>query len=357
MQTISRALLAVLAGCAASAAMAQSSVSLYGQINTSIEQQKLGHQKTSGLMSNGSFLGLRAQEDLGAGLRAGMVLEADLNADNGSGADSWGDDGSFNFGRRSEVNLSGGFGMLRLGSFKPASYEATAQAIHWLSDDHSSTSDAFFASKYSRGDVLAYRTPSWAGLTAELQYRFGEKRVIWDDMKFQHAVDLGVNYVRGPWGMGFGYSENKSKDSSFGDTLKDNNYTLRGSYDTGTWALGAYYQRQETRDNWVDISRDDVRRNVFRLAGKYAWGASEFHANIGRSNTTSTSREVGGPTAQYRNNITQWSVAYHYKLSQRTKVYAFYSHMDDGFPSKSFPALWGSSGNFRSVGLGVRHQF
>jgi hypothetical protein len=46
------------------------------------------------------------------------------------------------FARQSEVNLSGGFGMLRLGNFTPESYYATADHVGLHSHDRGSSSDA-----------------------------------------------------------------------------------------------------------------------------------------------------------------------------------------------------------------------
>ena len=56
MTKTSRLMLAVLAVCGTSAAMAQSSVTLYGRVNTSVEHQKLGNSKATGLVTNSSYM-------------------------------------------------------------------------------------------------------------------------------------------------------------------------------------------------------------------------------------------------------------------------------------------------------------
>ena len=116
MTKTTRVMLAVLAVCGTSAAMAQSSVSIYGRVNTSVEHQKLGNASATGMVSNSSYIGFKGTEDLGNGLKAGFVLEGNFLSDNGAGAD----EGAFNFKRNSEVNLSGNFGMVRMGSFDAA---------------------------------------------------------------------------------------------------------------------------------------------------------------------------------------------------------------------------------------------
>ena len=105
MTKTTRVMLAVLAVCGTSAALAQSSVTLYGRINTSVEHQKLGNASATGLVSSGSYLGFKGTEDLGNGLKAGFVLEGTVEADTGGTG--------YSFDRQSELNLSGNFGMLR----------------------------------------------------------------------------------------------------------------------------------------------------------------------------------------------------------------------------------------------------
>ena len=104
MTKMTRIALAALAVMGATTAMAQSSVTLYGRINTTVEHQKLGDQSTTGLVNNSSRWGMRGSEDLGGGLKAGFVLESGFNSATGAAASTF-------FGRQSEVNLSGNFGV------------------------------------------------------------------------------------------------------------------------------------------------------------------------------------------------------------------------------------------------------
>ena len=108
----------------------------------------------------------------------------------------------------------------------------------------------------------------------------------------------------------------------------------------GSFAFGGYYQRS------IDRIRDDVLvgdRNNFRLVGMYTFGASELHLNVGRVNDYS---EVDNSKA------TQFTVAYNYNLSKRTKVYAFYTQVADGDAE-----VYTGADKFSSIALGVRHNF
>lgn len=67
--------LAVLATLASGAALAQSSVTLYGRLNVTAEHEKSGSAKaTNDLKDNSSRLGFKGEEDLGGGLKAAFII-------------------------------------------------------------------------------------------------------------------------------------------------------------------------------------------------------------------------------------------------------------------------------------------
>jgi len=347
-------MLAVLAACGASAAMAQSSVNLYGRVNTTVENTKIGNDRVTEMNSNSSFIGFRGTEDLGNGLKAGFVLEGSFNSDDGAGSD----DGAFNFKRNSEINLAGNFGTLRLGAFDPYSYTVTADWISMHNHDTGISADKLYMGNHtvseSNGNKLAYRTPSIAGFDAEVQYSFGEKAEIDTNVENRGAWDLGLNYANGPLGLGFGYSKEKAQDIVGTEKGSAQQYALRASYALGNLTLGAYYQRQELK--W---DADKVKRNAYRLAAMYTMGASEFHANIGRADKLKANGVKLDNTG-----ATQWTLAYNYNLSKRTKVYALYTNINnvngttegikEVFDTGAIPS---EKEKLRSFGLGIRHLF
>ena len=91
----------VLAAAAAAPAFAQSSVTIYGRINETIENQKVGNGSSVWVeQNNSSRIGFQGTEDLGGGMKAGFTLEHGLNADTGAATG-----GTTFWSRRSEVNL------------------------------------------------------------------------------------------------------------------------------------------------------------------------------------------------------------------------------------------------------------
>jgi len=120
--------LAVLA--ASGAAMAQSSVTLWGVADAALTQASSAVNKKTQLNNSGissSQLGFRGNEDLGGGMAAHFWLEAGVANDNGSGGgtntnnQASGNNAAANgtqgltFNRRSTVSLSGAMGEIRLG--------------------------------------------------------------------------------------------------------------------------------------------------------------------------------------------------------------------------------------------------
>ena len=150
-----------LAALSATAAQAQTgSLQIYGRINASVERFKIGDQPVVfGLRDNDSLFGLRGEEDLGGNLRAGFVLEGGVAVDRGAiSSDGF-------FGRKSEVNLSGRFGMLRLGTLISEAYYATADRVNPHNYDTGASADALYAYVSNGKNHISWRLPSWQRLT------------------------------------------------------------------------------------------------------------------------------------------------------------------------------------------------
>jgi predicted porin len=112
-----RCAVALLAGMGASAAMAQSNVTVYGLLDTGLARvtnvNAAGDSVTKMPSLTGSFpsrIGFRGTEDLGGGLSAVFTLEAGVALDTGTMGQ-----GNRLFGRQASVGLKGAFGTVTLG--------------------------------------------------------------------------------------------------------------------------------------------------------------------------------------------------------------------------------------------------
>ena len=333
MMKLSRLMLAAVAVCGTSAVMAQSSVTIYGRVNTTVEHQKLGDNKATGVANNNSRIGFKGVEDLGNGLKAGFQLEAGFGSDDGSGP--------LTFKRQSEVNLSGNFGMVRLGNFYPESYYATPDYIGMHNHETGSSTDVLYYDAAwfdgnGTGNKVAYRTPTFNNFWAEASVSLHEKANNPVVKVNKNAYDLAANYNNGPLSLGAGYSYWNSNYQA----------ALRGLYTFGQFTVGAYYQRN--KDDNAYLGTGAGTRNNFRLSGMYVLNASEFHVNVGRANAWS---KVDDSAA------TQWTLGYNYNLSKRTKVYTYYTKVNNGKKATYHDNVTNAGDNFSSFALGIRHNF
>lgn len=300
---------ALLAGVAAPA-FAQSSVTVYGRINTSVENQKVGSGSAVWVeQNNSSRLGFRGTEDIGGGIKAGFNIEHGFHSDDGTA-------NSVFWGRRSELNLTlSSLGTVRLGRFFSEAYFASADYVSMHNHDTGTSSDALYAYVSSDANKVAYQSPTFNGARVDFARSFGEGAT-------NATYDAAVNWDGGPLHLGAGYSKNDAVHQ----------FAVRGLYEMGAFTFGGYVQR--------DTNASGDRTNL-RLSGMYAIDATEFHLNFGKAGDRGNIANSGAK---------QFTAAVNYNLSKRTKVYAFYTKVDD-----EAAGLYG--GDFRSVAFGVRHNF
>ncbi len=318
--------LAAIATLAAGSALAQSSVTVYGRVNQSIERQKAGSVSETVLQDNASRLGFRGVEDLGGGLKAMFVLEHGFNADTGTAA------GARMWNRESTVGLSSAtLGTLRLGNMTASeAYFATADYVSMHNHDTGTSSDALygFVATGRLQNAIAYTTPTFGGFRGDIQYSLAEGGTA-------KPRAFALNFDQGPLHLGLGYEAESSNN------LKS--LALRGLYELGAFTLGGYIERNSGTDPLTLI--DSKRTNV-RLAGMYTMGASEFHANVGIAG------KRGGVADT---EAKQFTLAYNYNLSKRTKLYTFYTKVDNKAAAAYATGVAGD--DFQSLALGVRHNF
>ncbi len=312
--TVKSCFVAVLACGAALSAHAQSNVSIYGRLNLTVERQKVGNGDTkSVLQNNSSRIGFKGTEDLGDGMFAGFQLEHGFSADTGAQTQT-------NFwARQSELNIgSKQWGMVRLGNFTSEAYYATADYVSNHNHDTGTSSDAFYAYIGRNTDKVAYRTPSFGGVTAEIAGTFRDQPGDKD-----RTYDLAVNWDNGPLHLGGGYEKNGSA----------NQFAVRGLYELGAFTVGGYVQRDKN-------AYGAGNRTTLRLSGMYTFGVNELHLNWGHAGDYS---DMAGDTA-----ANQFTLGFNHKLSKRTKVYAFWTKVADK------GTIYG---DFSSLALGLRHNF
>ena len=356
--------LAVLA--ASGAAMAQSSVTLYGVADVAVTHVN-GNDNWTGLSSGAnktSRLGFRGVEDLGGGLKANFVLEGGINLDTGDGKSGGATDSGFQFKRQSTVGLAGNFGEVRLGRELTAAYNATARydvfgsvgiAHSQLWDDGKNLDTTTFADPYHYttnqrvSNAITYVSPNFSGFKVAANYGFGE---IAGENRDGRYFGGGLTYDNGPLSLGLG-AERLNKGNGAAMQAQSSHdltaWSLGGSYDLGVAKLLAGYRQSTAKDV---LGLGDLKNRGYMLAVTAPVGPGLVRAAYNRYEAKFDGEK--GVTDQF-------GLGYVYNLSKRTSVYGTYAYIknkDDNALNLSVGSGGvKTNGSQQGVQVGVTHAF
>jgi len=370
-----KTLIALAAVAATSAAFAQSSVTAFGLIDLGVASSKDSYRngaatlsfKKNGLesMINGSRFGFRGTEDLGGGLKANFLLEYAVQPDEATTSMA---------NRQAYVGFSGDFGEVRLGRQYTA-YHAHQGGFD-LVNGNTNTLPGYlvgWTTRVRNSNAINYTTPNFSGLTASVQYGFGESvdaSNVAND-KNNNTWGFNVKYASGPLTVGFGYDKvndpraaaasssaltpglinwtpvtgasNANPSEGFaGFTGSDSltAYNLAASYDFGVAKVSAQYFNMKEKFAVADSAK---------FTG-YVLGVSApvtGALTLSASYSDGTAKDNGVKVADAKG----YQLLAGYALSKRTTVYAAYGQ-------DKFKDADGTAEAKRSqYGVGVRHTF
>ncbi|MEG0937142.1 MAG: porin [Comamonas sp.] len=309
--------LAVLA--ASGAAMAQSSVTLFGIVDTGVSyvNNATGDVNKYGVHTSGnqtSRLGLRGTEDLGGGLKAGFWLEGELGTDIGAGS---GATGPLDFKRESTVRLSGNFGEVRLGRETTPTFRAGSKY-----DLFSSTGvGQFYGYKAWNGTVgaaygaddntirannmVSYSSPNFSGFTANLSYAFDEKQGL---NKTGRYAGGNVGYDNGPLSVTAAYG------SLSGGTGDRDEFSVGAGYNFGVAKVVGLAQQVKYKSDVLGVS--SAKYNNYLL------GVSAPVGGVGEVKAQYAFYDQQGDAKAH-----QVSLGYVHNLSKRTALYGTVAYL------------------------------
>jgi predicted porin len=317
--------LAVLA--ASGAAMAQSSVTLFGRVDANIGASKntvTGVSTTK--LSNGSEIGLtgsrwgmKGTEDLGGGLKANFNLENRFNVDDGISPEG-------GFRGNAYVGLSGGFGEVKLGRTYSAFDDAKAVSVASNVFDSSYFTAAEYASYEVRGaNQIKYNSPSFGGFSVAVSSALKESNVA----GAENTNSLGGFYAAGPLKVALAMQTRAVGDNAI----------LSADYNFGVASVSAGYSEFDANNAGNDEKALAVGVTVPMGAVKLSAGYS-----VGEVET-----QAGAKVA----DRTALGLGATYSLSKRTTLYA-------GIGQKKREDAAGvktADNNTRAYAAGVRHDF
>ena len=299
--------LAVLA--ASGAAMAQSSVTMYGVADLSLAKSNgiSAQMSGNGVMNNGnSRLGVRGVEDLGGGLKASFNFEQGINQETGNTDAS-------TYQRAAYLALSGGFGKFQMGrSLNPSFWGVAAWELTGTANYSAVGTQFGYTGEGPRNNsMFAYTTPNMGGFSGTLGY------VAKPDNGGNSKVDANLIYANGPLAAALSYNKVSTMSS---------NVALGVSYDFGMVKVAGSIQ-----DN-AGPSKG------YTLGATVPVGPVALTLDIARENGTGMKN-------------TDVLLEAKYALSKRTFTYAAYYKDGDAGGGVY------KTGAKNSLGLGVRHNF
>lgn len=345
-------LAAATSAAVAAPAFAQSSVTLFGIVDTTFAVGKGSISDRTQLASNGANstrLGFRGTEDLGNGLKAGFWLEMGFAPDSGAGQNTNTNNqttgsvggGGLTFNRKSTVSLSGSWGEVRLGRdytpqyFILADYDAFNGNGVGTSQTFNSIITGVTAVRASNS-VSYWLPPNIGGVYGQVMYYLGENpsnAANSDDGK-GYGVRLG--YATGPFNI---VAATSRTEYLAGDVKQSN---AGASYDFGMAKVMGHISRDKA--GAVDGKGWAVGTIVPVGSGAIRFQVSQYQTDNG-AGVEPKSRSI--------------ALGYLHNLSKRTAVYATYARVrNSGGAAFAFNGAT-TAANQSSTGfdLGLRHSF
>jgi predicted porin len=370
----------------ATAAHAQSSVTLYGLIDAGISyvnnsKTATGHDnlfKYDDGVAQGSRWGLRGTEDLGGGLKALFVLENGFNSGNGT----LGQGGAL-FGRQAYVGLSkDGIGSLTFGrqysfstDYLGGNYSTGGQTVAGNYAYHINDVDQLTSSRIN--NAVKFSSANFAGLTFGAMYGFSNQAgafagapTVGTTAGSSRAYSFGVNYANGPFGVGAAYTDIRFPGQATPafptamanvttGTVRDlRTFGVGGRYSIGAATLWALY----TNTRFEPITGGTTTFAAYEAGAKYAFtpaltaGAGYTYMHLSNANT---------------GHWNQADLSVDYALSKRTDVYALGIYQiasghnaatgdvqaQIGSSTSYFNTSGTGSDNQLAFRVGIRHKF
>jgi predicted porin len=368
-----KSLLALLVLSAASGyALAESSVTLYGNIDAG---GTVAHQKgkTKVQMSNGNWgsnsVGIRGSEDIGGRNQVNFRLEQGFKLSNGAIANGP-SGGAFN--RQATIGMSGRWGEFAMGRFGGLTSDTGTYSILGGSaygtnfQSIGSLAGAFILSDRVNNGLI-YVSPEGAGFQGYAVYSNGVSSDSEKWSKNTHYYGLGGTYAKGPfksnasWEMYDYRSPNKDSANIFtwGASYDFPAFTLYGAYQ---YAMNSQYlpdgisiapDKDNDNPGYRDAnstSKKGANQNAFSLsASTPLWKGTAY-----LQGQYAFGKIKGGDVLTNSDKYNVWSVgaAYTYPLSKRTILYGQAAYGESGKALKQRDELKGWN-----TTVGMSHSF
>ena len=335
-----------LALATASAAQAQSSVTVYGVVDVFVQYGKgAGTQLAvqSGGVS-GSRLGFKGSEDLGGGLKAQFQLESGILVDTGAQANA----SSF-FTRQSWVGLSSTtWGSLSAGRQTIPQYDVLDAFDTFATGVGSSASSSIVSTTSRANNSVKYSSPKLGGFSGMALIGMGETApTATNSGDNANVYALSGTYSGGPFSAGLALNVFKRGTNA----LADARYLLAtAAYDFGVARLSGAVQKVRNLAGTDSMDRTEAMVGV--------------NVPVTERNTVSVAMGQVITSGQSAMNARQVSLGATHVMSKRTSFYGVLSHIANGAATSYTTTAANGLGPITTAGkdvsslqVGVRHAF
>lgn len=363
--------LVALAALAATSAFAQSSVTIYGQIDSGLYSLKdFNPGKSSTVYGDGAtfspVLGFRGTEDMGGGLKASFHLETDVQTNNG------GENQNGQFRRQANSSVSGGFGEVKVGITTNPIIATNGALMPVGANGNSVTTTLSTAMGYAdfyTKNAVTYTTPTINGLTAQYQEGMSNDTAASRNGRIS-AYSLA--YVQGPLEVRYAAQDRKAANAAIGVTAP--NGGTADTYNKKSSVFGVKYTVGAWSGAIAKISSDGAIGYTYNSQTKNAANSvKERTANtMGLAYTTGPWIFGGSMSKSGDSKLT--TLQARYALSKRTNIIGTYGVADNqdtkagfnpiAFNTGSSPATIVDSGatptkgtKASAMGVALTHSF
>jgi len=395
---------ALLAGFAG-AALAQSSVTLYGILDIGLAYQNISYTTPAGNdvgatrfgvnsgTQNGNRWGLKGVEDLGGGNQVAFALENGFTLGNGTLGQ-----GGREFGRQAWLGVqNAAWGNARLGRMTAIAYTYAGDADPFLLGfAQANMASSFTTANNVRYDnLLRYETPTMGGFTAALGYSFAtgmagyyangtsaasaDTAYNFATQNNSTALTFGAKYANGPVYVFGTYDQvNSNPNLVPGNAVASNPkaWILGGTYDFQVVKIAAMYGQSRggaigngggaisnilsgttvadagalNNQNANALFADGVGWNSYLLGFTVPIGNPDNKVfGSWQMATPNGNLQAANPANIGVNNQNIYSLGYQYTFSKRTSMYAYASY------ANNYAFIDGAKSTI--VGVGMRHFF
>jgi len=336
--------LAVAGALAPAAAMAQSSVEIYGRANLGIQSweakgatagEAADFDRRLRVYDGSSRVGFRVNESLGGGLRAFVVIETGVNIDSGTnqGQSNTAANTSSGFwaSRDSYVGIGGGWGDIRFGR----------QSIFWSNGVIAQTGANYLDTAVDglinnpsivaipvtrQSSVVSYNSPTVGGFNASISFspHTQEGAAAGADADGQ-VLGLTGRYTSGALRAQFDWASAEGNSSATGVQTENTGWKvgLGWAYAPGSQISGIFGNYEN--ESVGGVTGDDRERQFWLVNWEHMIGQWQILVQYYNADEAEV---AGGDLPD--SDVTGLTLGAKYFLSKRTGVYVAYHNVDNG---------------------------